>query len=334
MLNGKRGRGLWLALALGVSTFATTGPAAAAPIGVGYTVSTIATPAVPTGDVLVVGDALFVGVGSFGAQSLVRIDAGGATTLATGFASLAGLAYDAAGDRLIAGDNGLEFSSSGSGDTIYGISDPTNTAGGFAAADIELLPSGSIASLADLVLDPNDATGNTLFASDATGPPGSVLRVDLLLSDVTSVQTVAPFAAGLAATNDTLYVGTAAFPPEGFVFTTALPGGDGSLDPLVSGLPGAFDLEIASDGTLLVTAGDRILRLDPDTGDVLEVVATGFAFAGGLFEADGLIYALDSDFASPVAAVYVFAPIPEPGTAALLALGAGLLAWRRQSSTA
>src|SRR5436853_6528261 len=65
----------------------------------GYAAHTIATPDTVEGGVVRQGDAILVGQGpSFtaGAQSIVRLDAGGPTTVATGFNSLGG--FDLAPD--------------------------------------------------------------------------------------------------------------------------------------------------------------------------------------------------------------------------------------------
>src|SRR5207248_9093816 len=65
----------------------------------GYAVRTITTPDTVEGGVVRQGDAILVGQGtSFtaGAQSIVRLDAGGPTTVATGFNSLGG--FDLAPD--------------------------------------------------------------------------------------------------------------------------------------------------------------------------------------------------------------------------------------------
>ena len=58
--------------------------ASATPISTEYNVSFVATPGTAGGDIVAVGGALFVGVGSFGVggQSVVRIDSGGTTVIA------------------------------------------------------------------------------------------------------------------------------------------------------------------------------------------------------------------------------------------------------------
>jgi hypothetical protein len=308
--------------------------ASAAPIAPGYEVDFVATPDTATGDVVAAGDALFVGVGPFGvgAQSLVRIDAGGVTVLATGWNALGGFAYDAANDRLIVGDNGGSLSGATTGDTLYAIPDPFGApATPAAAADLELLPAGSIPGYADVVLDPGDPTGDTLFASDASEsfpfPLGAVLQVSALGASAVPIQTGLDFAAGLAVGADTLFVGESLLDFSGQVSQVALADPAGALAVVAGGLDGLFDLELASDGTLLASAGDSIVRIDPADGSVASV-ATGFGFAAGLFERDGTIYAIDGFAASgDLEKVWVLTPVPEPGTLRLLAAGLGAAAF-------
>jgi hypothetical protein len=291
---------------------------------------------VAAGDVVVAGGALFVGVGPGfvgGAQSVLRIDSGGTTVVADGFAGLAGFAYDAANDRLIVGDNALEGIGSTTGDTVYAIPSPL---GSFptplSAPDLELLVSGSLPGVADIVLDPADPTGETLLVTDAV--TGGVLRVDLASPSTTVIQATAGFAAGLAVDAATLFFGEvtfdAFFNAEGSVSSVPLPG-TGSPTGVASGLPGQYDLELEGAGTLLSTSGTDLVRIDPATGDV-SVVATGFGFATGLFEEDGTIWVLDGGFPG-IASVYQLVPVPAPGTALLLGLGLGLLAVRRRGAS-
>jgi len=318
----------WIHALLACALCAAALPAAALPTAPGYHVSTVDAGAVTTGGLVVVGDTLFVGTGSFGEpQSIVRIDANGdVTTLATDFGSISGLTYDAINDRLLVGDNGLEISGV-TGDTVYEIVDPFgNPVAPAAAATLELAPSGSIAGVGDVILDPTDPTGQTLLVSDSEFPAlpapqgGQVWSLDALSGTASVLQQGLGYGAGLASDGTTLFIGqvdTITF--EGLVstvLTTAL-GDPPTL--LTSGLPGQFDLVFADNGTILGTALDRIVEIDPLTG-LASDVATGFSYATGIDEENGVIYALDFGLTS----VLRFTPIPEPSSGALVA--AGLLA--------
>jgi hypothetical protein len=61
-------------------------------------------------------------------------------------------------------------------------------------------------------------------------------------------------------------------------------------------------------------------------------IATGFGFAAGLAVGNGNIYALDGFAgAGDGNKIWVFSPIPEPGTALLLGAGLlGLAGWERR----
>jgi hypothetical protein len=300
-----------LALTLG---FVPAGSGRATIVAPGFTVTEIPLPDFAAGDVVVVGDALFVGVGapfSGGAQSVIRIDSGGTTPIADGFNALAGFVYDAANDRLIVGDNALEAPGAVTGDTVFSIPDPL---GSFpapqSALGSELLTAGTLPGVADIVLDPGDPTGNTLFATDSDS--FEVLTVDLLAGSTTAIQTTVGFAAGLAADVSTLFFGEVefaapAFIPDGTVSSVPLPG-TGAAAPIAVDLPGQFDLELEAGGTLLSTSGGELLRIDPGTGTVT-TLASGFGFATGLFEDGGTIWVLDGGFPG-VDAVLRLVPIP------------------------
>jgi hypothetical protein len=322
------GLGVVVALLLGAAT------AQAAPISSGYDVSFVTTPGAAAGDVVAVGGAIFVGSGAFGAQSIVRIDGGGTTVLAAGFTAIGGIAYDAVNDRLIVGDNGTGALT---GDTIYGVANPFGSPGTPAgAAGLELLPIGSTPGFADLILDPSDPTGNSLFISDASEsfpPLGTLLQANLLTQTLTPLQSGLSFAAGLGTDGATLFFGDSLLSGSGDVASVPVSTPGSAANPIGNYATGVFDLEVESDGSLLITSGGSILRIDPLTG-ASEEIASGFGFAAGLFAGDdGTFYAVDG-FADPSQTdrVWIFTPVPEPGTALLIGTGLGALALRRRQS--
>lgn len=334
----KASSSLALALLLALAIAAPRAQALSAP---GYTVTEIALPDFAQGDVVVAGGALFVGVGpgfSGAGQSVVRIDGGGTTVVANGFNSLSGFAYDAVNDRLLVTDNADEAPGSETGDTLYGIA---GAHGSFAtplrAMNIELLPAGSVPGISDIVLDPNDASGNHVFVTDASEsfpPAGRVLSIDLASASLSVVQSGLGYAAGLAANTGTLFLGdVSGFTFQGSVSSVALPGATGTRAPIAGGLGGQYDLELEAGGMLLATAFSDLLRIDPANGNTT-TVASGFGFATGLFtDASGSIWVLDGGFPG-AAKVFRLDAVPEPGTALLAAFGFGLLAAaRRQGVT-
>lgn len=322
----------WTIGMLAAACTALVAPAAyAVPVAPGYTVSEIALPDFAAGDVVVVGDALFVGIGPgfvAGAQSILRIDASGETVIAQGFQGLGGIAYDATNDRLLVSDNALEAPGATTGDTVYAIPAPL---GAFpvpvAALGSQLLAAGALPGVADIELDPADATGQTLLVTDSVA--NQVQRIALTSESATPtvLQATAGYAAGLVTDGATLWFGAVAYDaqwnPDGSVSAVAMPGA-GAAAVLASGLPGQYDLELADDGSLLATAGGSLVRIDPTTG-ATTTVATGFGFATGLFSADGSIWVLDGGF-PPTQSVYRLTPVPAPAALPLLAVGLALLA--------
>ncbi len=282
------------------------------------------------GGVAVVGGSVFVGQDVFGVQSVVRIDPGGAvTTIATGFSGLSGMVYDPVNDRLVVGANAV--GPGGAGNTVFGIPDPFGSpatppdAGGLALA-----PNGTAAFVADVTLDPGDPSGQTLLVTDASGPPGSLLRIDVsnpLAPLVTPLQAISGFAAGVVIdpAADAIYFGDA-FGASGSI-VLAVPLSDPTATALaVSGdLGGQFDLALDADGLLYSTSFSDVLRIDPATGEALSM-ATGFGFATAIDEAEGIVYALDFG----VTQIYRFA-VPEPAALPCLLLGLAVLARRRRA---
>lgn len=330
----------WL---LGTAAVLGAGGAEATIVAPGFTVGELVTPGIATGGVEVVGGAVLVGVGPFGGatQSVVRIDGSGATTIANGFNGLSGFAYDAVNDRLLVGDNSLEAPGSETGDTVYGIAQPLSAPGApVRARDVELLPAGTIHGVADLVLDPNDATGRSLFVSDSFFPfpgpaDGKLWSVDDGLHAAAVLQSGLGYSSGLAATVATLFLGDVdASTFTGNVFAVPLPDGSGARASFLSGLAGLSDLRIASDGSLLAVAsafgGDSlVLRIDPLTADTT-VLASGFDFATALAEENGVIYVIEGGFTAG-SRVWTLTPIPEPATAAAVAFGCLVLAAHRRA---
>src|SRR2546427_1706706 len=145
----------------------------------GYAVHTITTPDTVEGGVVRQGDAILVGQGpSFtaGAQSIVRLDAGGPTTIATGFNSLGG--FDLAPDgTLYVVDNcftGDGCGTTATGDTLYAIPDALTRTTAVTAAGHEVVPAGTIPFAADVFVAPDGAP----LVSDAEGNGvGRVVKV-------------------------------------------------------------------------------------------------------------------------------------------------------------
>ncbi len=318
--------------------------ASATPTAPGFVVSFVEVASgSAVGDVVSVGGSLFVGVGPqnvAGAGRIVRVDAPGLvsqqeTVIAERFTALAGMDYDGAHGRLVVADNGLEFGGP-TGDNIYALtalfgspSDPPD------AVDLAVLADGAVPGAFDVLVDPSDPTGDSVFVTDASAlfpPEGRLLRASLSGGSAEVLQSGLGFAAGLASDGTDLYLGDvdgSSF--EGAVFAVPLAAPGGPLDLRVGGLAGIFDLELSGDGSLLATSGGSILRVDPATGDT-SLVATGFGFATGLFEDEaGVLYALDG-FAAPGEAnrIWVLTLVPEPGTAGLVGAGALILAARRR----
>jgi hypothetical protein len=266
-----------------------------------YVVGTIALPGVGNGDVAVVGTALFVGQGAFGAgtESIVRIAPDGtATSVVGGLNAIGGLAYDAANDRLLFSDNAGELMGATTGDTVYALGAPLAAAGSVPAAGLALAPAGSI-PFAQAVLPL--AGGAVLVGDAAGGGAGRVVKVTG--GTPTNLITGLDYTAGIALTltgPGELLVGN--------VDSTTFEGSIGKYDltglptgTLASGLSGAYDAALDAAGNLLVTGGftddfssSNIVRIAP-AGTVTEI-ASGFAFSTGLDidAATGQVVVLDS----------------------------------------
>jgi hypothetical protein len=252
----------------------------------GWAVRTIPAPAVVAGGVVARDGAVLVGQGSFGAglQTIVRIDAGGATTIATGFNSLGGFDLDAAGTLWVV-DNGGELGGATSGDTLYAIPDALTRTTALAAASATVLPNGTIPFAQDALVVP----GGVLVA-DAAGPGmGRVVHVAGAVP--TTLISGLDFLGGLALDGATLLVGNLDGSFTGNVLRYTLAGAP--LGPLATGLPASYGVVVDADGHVLTsgefsfdcTAG-RILAIPPGGGTPV-ARATGFCSAADLyFDAD------------------------------------------------
>ena len=252
----------------------------------GYAAHSIPTPGTVQGGVVRRGGAILVGQGSFGAgsETIIRLDGGGSTTIATGFNSLGGFDLDAAGTLFVA-DNGGELGGAATGDTLFSIPDALTRTSPVTALGHEVVPAGTIPDAQDVLLVP----GGAVLVSDAGGfGAGRVVRVQGGASS--NFLTGFGFTAGLAlAADDSLFVGDVDGTTfKGSILHFGLDGaGRGSL---ASGLEGTFDLVVNGDGNVLVSgihndafSDSMVLAIAPD-GTVLQPpLADGFAFSTGMF---------------------------------------------------
>jgi sugar lactone lactonase YvrE len=260
----------------------------------GYAAFSISTPEVATGGVVALEDLLLVGQGSYGigTESVVRLDAEGATTISSGFNSIGGMAYDATSDTLFITDNGGEQAGAATGDTVYALAAARARSTSAAAETIELLPSGSIPNAEDVITEP----GGTLLVSDAAGgSAGRVFRVDG--GTFTPLISGLNYASGLALApaGTTVFVGDVDSTFVGSVTEYDLDGG--LVQKLVGGLSGAFDQVFDDENNLLVTGGfaqdfsSTVMRIAAD--GTVDELAKGFAFTTAI------------DFSAPARAAYV-----------------------------
>ncbi len=249
----------------------------------GYAARQIATPATVQGGVVRAGDAILVGQGSFGAglQHVIRLAAGGATTIATGLNSMGGLAL-APGGTLYVTDNGGNLAGAATGDTLFAVPDALTRTTAVAALGSEVVPAGTIPFAMDALVLPDDS----VLVSDAVGPgAGRVVRLAGSPAVLTTFATGLDFLGGLAldgrvlvANLDGSFTGhVLAYQPDG----TPLPA-------VKDGLGGAFGVAVDADGNLLVSGGftpdfssSTVVAIAAD-GTVTER-AHGFGFSGEIF---------------------------------------------------
>ncbi len=252
----------------------------------GYAVHTIPTPDTVAGGVVQRGGAILVGQGSFGTagESVVRLDGGGATTVATtvatGFNSLGGFDLDAAGTLFVT-DNCKECTGAKTGDTVYAIANGLTRTTAATALGAEVVPAGTIPFAGDVLVAPDGA----LLVWDAAGPPnGRVVRI--VGGTASNLITGLGYGGGLAVTPGmTLLVGNVDASFSGSVLEYTLAGV--STGTLVSGLPGEYGHALDNDGFLLVTgefsaACSGQLRAVASDGSVSER-AHGFCFSADVF---------------------------------------------------
>jgi hypothetical protein len=260
--------------------------AAAAPAGAvittapGWVAGSVPTPATVQGGVVRAGDAIFVGQGAFGAglQQVIRLDAGVATTIATGFNSLGGFAF--AGGTLYVTDNGGNLGGATTGDTVYAIPNALTRTTALPALGAEVAPSGSIPFAQDVVV-----SGSDLIVSDGSGPgAGRVVKVTGGVP--TTLIPLLDYTAGMALAGANLLVGNVNGSFVGEVRSYSLAGV--SQGTVVGGLSGCYAVDRDNDGNLLVSGGftptfssSTILAVAP--GGAQSERASGFAFSSEIF---------------------------------------------------
>jgi hypothetical protein len=249
----------------------------------GFAVHGIPTPDTVQGGVVRRGGALFVGQGATftaNAQYVVRLDGGGATTIATGFNALGG--FDLADDgTLYVVDNAFELAGTTSGDTVYAIPDALVRTTALAAPDAEVLPAGAIPAAQDVRVAPDGA----LLVTDAAGPgAGRVLRIAATTIDLV---TGLDFLGGIALADDgSLVIANLDAGFAGNVLHYA--GAGGFIESLAGGLSGAFDVVLEDDGTPLVSGGflpdfSSSTVVAVGAGGTVTERARGFAFSTEMF---------------------------------------------------
>ena len=268
-----------------LASFAPGAARAAVNADPAYVVGSLPLPAVVAADVAVAGTAVLAGQGPFGVglQSIVRRDADGTTTtIVSGLNALGGLAYDAAGDRLLFTDNAGDLGGATHGDTVYALPSPLSVASPVAASTLALLPSGSI-PFAQAVLP---LAGGDILIGDAAGP-GAGRVVKLAGGVPTNLISGLDYTAGVSLTlvGGELLVGNVDAFFAGAIKRYSLAGVP--TGTLAGGLSGALDQALDSTGNLLVTGGftfdfssSTVVSISP--AGVVDEIATGFGFSSGI----------------------------------------------------
>ncbi len=248
----------------------------------GWTAYSIPTPAPVQGGVVQSGDAIIVGQGAFGAglQSIVRLDAGVPTTIATGFNALGGFALDGTGTLFVV-DNGGNLMGAATGDTVFAIPNALTRTTALPAVGAEVVPAGSIPSAQDVAID-----GTDLIVSDAVGPgAGRVVRVSGGV--VSNLITGLDYTAGVFIDGGTrLIVGNSDAAFVGAIREYTLAGAP--VGPIATGLSGTYAHVVDADDNVLGTGGFRpdfsssnLIAIAP--GGVITERAWGFTFSTELF---------------------------------------------------
>ncbi|HZP41137.1 MAG TPA: hypothetical protein VFD84_06460 [Candidatus Binatia bacterium] len=293
----------WIAIPIVLA--AATSAAAALVAAPGYRAYSIPTPGPVAGGVVRRGGAILVGQGpafTAKAEAVVRLDANGATTVATGFNALGGFDLDADGTLFVV-DNALEAPGADTGDTLFAIPDALVRTEAVTAAGHEVVPKGTIPSAMDVLLLPDGAA----LVVDAAGPgAGRIVRV--AGAGASDFITGLDYGGGLArATDGSFFVGNVAAD-----FTASIRRYDAAgrlLGAFAADLPGEYAHVFDADGNLLVSGEfsgsctGRILAIPPGGGTPVERVR-GFCFSTDLFfdAARDELLALDAG-ASEIAAV-------------------------------
>ena len=236
------------------------------------------------GNLAFAGSDIFVGVGSYGvaAESIVRIDnQGNPSTVVTGLNSIGGIIFDQTSGSLFFTDNAGDLPGTTTGDTVYELPRALQAAP-TAAAELEILPTGSIPFAAQLTLQDSE----TLLITESAGPGfGVVLSVDLPSRSREVLIDGLDYAAGISQlANGDLLVGNV---NENYLGEILAYSADGTPGGTFANLSGASDQALTKTGKLLVVGGNTpdysssvVVSVDA-TGEAT-TIAWGFEFSLGI----------------------------------------------------